>query len=485
MAEQVSLTCPACRKISAAQNYNPSARYSCTNCGGAMVLSAKAPSAQPPAPDAPPAEVSQALSEPENRVGRYVLVTLLGRGAMGQVWRGWDTSLKRWVAVKVMRFQEVSAEDLARFRREAKTAAAMDHPNIAPIYDLGEVNGRHFIVMKLIEGKTVEEKFRVPPGQQTDISAAISVMRQVSRGLAHAHARGIVHRDVKPANMMWDREGHVYLMDFGLAKPLSVPGVTGVGGVAIMGTPAYMAPEAAKGLIQLVDSRSDVFSLGASLFFLLTGRVLFPAAGGMEMLRRAQSETAPRARSLRADIPGSIDEVIARATARERGDRFKDAGAFADALDLATGGAPGLHPSSAAVPAVGAASAQPTAVVAPQRALVVDDDPQVLALFVALIESMGLRAVPCRDAATAEAEARRGPAALVVLDEGLPDASGLKLIKRIRALPGHERTPVLMVTGMGGADNAARALETGADEFMSKPVSPREFKARAMKLIKR
>ncbi len=483
MAEQVSLTCPACRKISAAQNYNPAARYSCPNCGGAMVVSAKAPSAQPPAPDAPPVEVAQALAEPENRVGRYVLVTLLGRGAMGQVWRGWDTSLKRWVAVKVMRFQEVSPEDLARFRREAKTAAAMDHPNIAPIYDLGEVSGRHYIVMKLIEGVTVEEKFRVPAGQATDMAAAISVIRQASRGLAHAHARGIIHRDIKPANMMWDREGHIYLMDFGLAKPVSVPGVTGIGGVVIMGTPAFMAPEAAKGLVQQVDARSDVFSLGASLFALLTGRVVFPASGGMEMLRRAQTETAPRARSLRADIPPAIDEIIARATARERADRFKDAGAFADALDLAAGVAPGLPGVVAAAP--GAASSQPTPAVAPQRALVVDDDPQVLALFVALIQSLGLHAVPCRDAATAEAEAKKAPAALVVLDEGLPDASGLKLIKRLRALPGYDRTPVLMVTGMGGADNAARALETGADEFMSKPVSPREFKARAMKLIRK
>ncbi|MEK7469763.1 MAG: serine/threonine-protein kinase [Planctomycetota bacterium] len=475
MGEQVSLTCPSCRKISAAQNYNPAARYSCTNCGAALVLSAKAPSASPPAPEAPPAEVSQALAEADNRVGRYVLVTLLGKGAMGQVWRGWDTSLKRWVAVKVMRFQEVSPEDLARFRREAKTAAAMDHPNIAPIYDFGEASGRHYIVMKLIEGGTVEEKFRTPPGQLSDIPSAVAMVRQASRALAQAHSRGIIHRDIKPANMMVDREGRVYLMDFGLAKPISVPGVTGIGGVVIMGTPAYMAPEAAKGLVQMVDARSDVFSLGASLFFLLTGRVLFPAPGAMEMLRRAQSETAPRARTLRADIPPALEEVIARATARERNDRFPNAGAFADALDLASGAPATRDASTGAAP-------QPAG---PARALVVDDDPQVLALFVSLIQSLGLHAVACRDAATAEAEAKRGPASLVVLDEGLPDASGLKLIKRLRALPGYEKTPVLMVTGMGGADNAARALETGADEFMSKPVSPREFKARAMKLIKK
>ncbi|KAF0245347.1 MAG: serine/threonine protein kinase [Planctomycetota bacterium] len=471
MSEQTSLTCPACRKISAAQNYNPAARYSCPNCGAAMVVSAKAPSAQPPAPEAPPAEVAQAMSETENRVGRYVLVTVLGKGAMGQVWRGWDSSLKRWVAVKVMRFQDVSPEDLARFRREAKTAAALDHPNIAPVYDLGEVTGRHYIVMKLIEGSTLEEKFRMPAGQPTEISAVVDAIRQASRGLAHAHARGIIHRDVKPANMMRDQDGRVYLMDFGLAKPISVPGVTGIGGIVIMGTPSFMSPEAARGMVQMVDARSDVFSLGASLYFLLTGRVIFPAPGGVEMLRRAQSETVPRVRTLRADVPAEIEEIIVRATARERSERFQNAAAFADALDLASG--------AAAAPAVSSPPAGPA------RALVVDDDPQVLALFVSLIQSLGLHAVPCRDAATAEAEAKKGPVALVVLDEGLPDTSGLKLIKRLRALPGHEKIPVLMVTGMGGADNAARALETGADEFMSKPVSPREFKARAMKLIRR
>ncbi|MCC6738984.1 MAG: protein kinase [Planctomycetia bacterium] len=487
MADLVSLTCPACRKISAAQHFNPASRYSCPNCGTEMVASAKAPSAPIPSPDAPPAEVAQAAGSVDNRVGRYVLVTLLGRGAMGQVWRGWDTTLKRWVAVKVMRFNDVSAEDLARFRREAKTAAALDHPNLAPIYDLGEAGGRHFIVMKLIEGKSLEERFRAPAGQMPDMAGAVSAIRQAARGLAHAHARGIVHRDVKPANMMCDQQGRVYLMDFGLAKPLAVPGVTGVGGVVILGTPAYMSPEAAKGMVHQVDARSDVFSLAASLFALAAGRVMFPAPGGMEMLRRAQAETAPRLRTLRPDAPPELDEVVARGLSRDRMQRFPDAGAFADALDLATGGAAALPSAvfSGAVSAGTAPSAHPTPPASPPRALVVDDDPQVQALFCSLVESIGLRAVPCRDAATAELEAGRGPLALVVLDEGLPDGSGLKLIRRLRAMPGHDRTPVLMVTGMGGADNAARALETGADEFMSKPVSPREFKARAMKLVRR
>lgn len=487
MVDLVSLTCPACRKISAAQHFNPASRYSCPNCGTAMVASARAPSAPLPTPEAPPAEVAQAAGSQENRVGRYVLVTLLGRGAMGQVWRGWDTTLKRWVAVKVMKFQEVSPEDLARFRREAKTAAALDHPNLAPVYDLGESGGRHFIVMKLIEGKSLEEKFRVPAGELPETGRAIDAIRQAARGLAHAHARGIVHRDVKPANMMCDVQGRVYLMDFGLAKPLSVPGVTGVGGVMILGTPAFMSPEAARGMIQQVDARSDVFSLAASLFCLVTGRVLFPAPGGMETLRRAQVETAPRIRSLRPDVPAEIDEVLARALHRDRMQRFPEAGAFADALELAAGIAPraAAGPGPASSAASLGSSSHPTPPAAPPRALVVDDDPQVQGLFSMLVESIGLRAVACKDAATAESELGRGPVALVVLDEGLPDGSGLKLIRRLRAMPGHERTPVLMVTGMGGADNAARALETGADEFMAKPVSPREFKARAMKLIRR
>ncbi|MCE9583094.1 MAG: protein kinase [Planctomycetes bacterium] len=479
MGDQVSLTCPTCRKISAAQNFNPAARYGCPNCGTAMVPSAKAaPSGAPPLPEAPPVEVAQALVVPENKVGRYVLVTLIGRGAMGQVWRGWDTTLKRWVAVKVMRFQDVSPEDLARFRREAKTAAAMDHPNIAPIYDMGEAAGRHYIVMKLIEGETVESKYVMPPGTRSDIGAVVASIKQASRGLAHAHARGVVHRDVKPANMMQDKDARVYLMDFGLAKPLAVPGVTGIGGCVVLGTPAYMAPEAAKGLVQFVNSRSDVFSMGASLYSLLTGRALFPATGAMEQLRRAQSEKAPRTRLLRADVPAGIDEVIARATSFEARDRFADAGAFADALDVATAVAPVAVAASAAAPA--------TAVMTESlRALVVDDEPQVLQLLMHLVESIGLRPVGCRDGVSAEAEAKKGSAALVVLDEGLPDVSGFKLIQRLRAIPGYEKTPFIMVTGRGGADNAARALETGADEFMGKPISPREFKARAMKLLKK
>ncbi|MBI2919951.1 MAG: protein kinase [Planctomycetes bacterium] len=465
MAPETLLACSSCRKQFRVPNYNPASRYPCLNCGGTLVPTGLAGLPVQAVTEPVPPEVVAAAQDGSRRLGRFILVSELGRGGMGAVWKGWDNGLRRWVAVKVVMAQQgVSTEDLLRFRREAKTAAALDHPNIATIYDIGEAGGRHFIVMKLVEGRTLEDVFRVTPGNWPDTREVVAAVRDACRGVGFAHTLQIVHRDLKPANMMRDAGGHVFVMDFGLAKSLMAPGMTVTGARVFLGTPAFMSPEAANGMAKEVDPRSDVFSLGASLYTLLTGKHLFPERTAAEQLHRAATETAPKLRAARPDLPAELEEIVARACSRAKAGRPAHAGELADLLDRFLEKAPGA---------------------ATDRAICVDDDAQIQPILEMLMSGLGLKAVTCGDGASAVAAARAGPAAVVILDAGLPDKSGFQVLKELRAVPGYDRTPIVMLTGMAGEDNVAAGFEAGADDYITKPFSNKEFKARIGRLLKK
>jgi tRNA A-37 threonylcarbamoyl transferase component Bud32 len=245
-------------------------------------------------------------------IGSYQIADEIGQGGMAIVYRAYQTQLERWVAVKIMHTTEASdREFLARFRREARAIAALRHPNILTIYDYGEEHGIAYIVMELVPGGTLKARLTGQPMEWPD--AAMLVL-PVGRALAYAHSEGIIHRDVKPANILLARSDWPMLADFGLVKLVGHQrGITRPG--ASIGTPAYFSPEQAAG--DDVDHRSDTYSLGIVLYQLLTGRLPFEASSPIEtMLQRLHKPPIPP-RRFNPRITPQLEAIIMRALARD------------------------------------------------------------------------------------------------------------------------------------------------------------------------
>jgi len=262
----------------------------------------------------------------------YELGPQIGRGGMGVVFQATDLRLKREVAIKVLPPELTHRQDLRRrLVREAQAAAALTHPHIVPIYDVGSGGGLVWFVMAFIHGESLRDLVRRAGPQPLHVVAR--VLRETAWALSYAHARGIVHRDIKPDNIMIERaSGRAIVMDFGLAKIADEKdsGVTSTG--AILGTPAYMSPEQARGAEQ-IDARSDIYTLGLVGYFILTGRNPFSARGRQATLARVLTEEAPDAATLRPDLPAWIIETLRKATRRDPAGRFESAEALANALD--------------------------------------------------------------------------------------------------------------------------------------------------------
>jgi serine/threonine protein kinase len=265
---------------------------------------------------------------PGARVAGYRLEKLVGVGGMAAVYRARDERLGRVVALKLL-----AGDDLVqrRFTREARAVAAVDHPHIIPVYDAGEAGGVLYIAMRFVAG----DDLRVLVAREGGLRAhrAATVISPVASALDAAHAAGLVHRDVKPANILVDagpgRPVHVYLSDFGLARGVkSVSGLTQAG--QFLGTPDYSAPEQISG--REVDGRADQYALGCVAYALLTGSVPFKREVPMAVLYAHLSAPPPRVTDVRPDLDGAVDQVIARAMAKEPDDRYGSCGDFADAL---------------------------------------------------------------------------------------------------------------------------------------------------------
>jgi len=251
--------------------------------------------------------------------GRYRLERKLGSGGMADVWLAEDQELGRKVAVKILHERYANdAQFVERFRREATHAASLSHPNIVSIFDRGEAGGSYYIVMEYVEGRTLKELI-VTRGA-CPIPVAISYVRQVLAGLRFAHRAGIVHRDVKPHNVIVDSEGHVKVMDFGIARA-GTSQMTEVG--SIIGTAQYLSPEQARGAP--VDESSDLYSTGILLYELLTGKVPFNGETPVEVAMKHLSQVPDAPSSLRPEIPRDLDLVVLRSLAKEPPDRYRTA----------------------------------------------------------------------------------------------------------------------------------------------------------------
>lgn len=264
---------------------------------------------------------------PTRLAGRYVLRKLVAAGGMGEVHLALDERLGRQVAVKVLtRGLTDSADSVERFRREALAAAGLTHPNIARVYDYGVDDGRHFIVMEFLAGDSLHRLIRdrgpLPPDEAVDIAA------QVCAALGAAHEAGIVHRDVKPGNVMIAPDGVVKVTDFGIAKAVGAAPLTDTG--TILGTATYLSPEVARG--SSAGPASDLYSLGIVLYEMLTGRAPFVGQSPVTVAMRHISEDVPPPSAALSGVPPFLDAVVARATAKDPDQRFASAETMADAL---------------------------------------------------------------------------------------------------------------------------------------------------------
>jgi serine/threonine protein kinase/Tfp pilus assembly protein PilF len=277
-------------------------------------------------------------------IGRHILhyriLEELGRGGMGVVYRAEDLELERSVAIKFLPASVAgNTEERERFKREAKAAAALNHANICTIHAIEEAEGETFIVMEHVEGQELKDRLRTGP---LGLEEALAIAGQLARGLAAAHARGIVHRDIKSANIMLSSGGQVKIMDFGLAKVRGSSQVTKVG--TTVGTAAYMSPEQARG--EEVDQRSDLWSLGVVLYEMLTGRLPFQNDYDQAVIYAILNQEPESLRALRPELPDRLEQIVTRAMAKDPAARFQTAGELVAALQHQEPGASSRRESS-------------------------------------------------------------------------------------------------------------------------------------------
>jgi serine/threonine protein kinase len=270
-------------------------------------------------------------------LGRYEIRSKLGAGGMGEVYLAEDSELHRNVALKILPSDVSSNRDrMRRFKQEATAAAALNHPNIAHIYEIGEREGTNFIVMEFVDGLTLRQLIHE---RQTELPKLLRYLQHVAEGLAKAHAGGIVHRDLKPDNIMVTREGHAKILDFGLAKlieqqtsqttaqgmselataliqPHSMPG-------AVVGTVGYMSPEQAQGRVQEIDRRSDIFSFGCILYEAITRRKAFEGKDAIDSLNKIIREQPIPIASLNPEVPYDLQKIVRRCLAKDPDERHQ------------------------------------------------------------------------------------------------------------------------------------------------------------------
>jgi serine/threonine protein kinase len=410
-------------------------------------------------------------------LGNYRLIDRLGAGGMGEVWRAEDTRLQRLVAIKIL--SERIANDpewKARFLREARTIAQLNHPNIATIYSIEQDAGKLFIAMELVEGESlaaVLSRGALPPAD------AVRIFKQVAEALAEAHDKGIVHRDIKPDNILVGKRA-IKVLDFGIAKQIttaatSTPTLTQAG--LIVGTPFYMSPEQALG--RPVDARSDLFSLGVVLYEALAGKRPFEGESVTETMMNIIMQEQVDLATIAPKVPASLAEIVARSLQKKPERRFGSAGELVDALSKVDFKAPPPRPvtqkpAKADVPTVAMASApQPTATPIPgQRALVADDDPVTRYLIANILGQRRIAFDEAANGADAVKQLKAHEYTLVFLDLLMPRIDGwgvIDFLRRAKTKPPR----IFVITGVKDQTLSVADRELVAG-LIYKPLNPEE-----------
>jgi eukaryotic-like serine/threonine-protein kinase len=332
------MVCPAC------SYENPEASVQCAKCTTPLPLSDQTLATSGQGWSVPAAEgviSATALVQlsPGTSIGsRYEIVRLLGQGGMGAVYQAHDKELERQVAIKVIRADmAANPEILQRFKQELILARQITHKNVIRIFDLGQADGIKFITMEYIEGENLQGVLRRK--KKLEPAEAANILAQVCRALEAAHNEGVIHRDLKPQNIMLDKSGRAYVMDFGIARSMLGAGMTQTG--ALIGAPDYMSPEQAKG--QALDARSDLFSVGIIFYEMLSGQVPFDADTTMGKLCKRTNEPARPLDDLDKTIPRPLSDIVRKCLEIDPQKRFASTGELLRQIEIWQGPAAGTR----------------------------------------------------------------------------------------------------------------------------------------------
>ncbi len=415
-------------------------------------------------------------------LGNYRVLDSIGQGGMGVVFLAEHRLLKRQVAVKVLPVdEECDPGLLQRFYAEMRSQAELHHPNVVLAFDAGEIEppepktpGLVYLVMEYVDGHDLER--HVLKNGPCDVATACDYIRQAACGLQAAHDRHLIHRDLKPSNLLLAKNGQVKLVDFGLARQfcsrLTDPR-------SLLGSVEFMAPEQSHDP-SAVGTEADVYGLGATLFWLLTGQAPYAFCKTVgAVLRKLQHETPRRVRDLKPEVPPELDELVARMLDRDPDRRPTAAAEVVHALTPFLSADARLHASPGAAVAGGDPATHPHVT----RVLIVDDQAPVRLFHRRVLEQMGCECVEAADGPAA-LKAAEEPFDLVLLDVGMPGMDGFEVCRRLRGRAPESRVKIIIVSGHGDTDQLAESLPHGADDYIAKPYGVAQMVAKVEHALK-